>query len=132
MVSSTTTTYIYSGSKPIAEYVGASNPSLSKEYIYAGSRLLATVAGTTTTYHHPDHLSNRAETDKNGTRIRTFGHFPFGETWYEPTGTDKFELSHRGEIGRKNLTLTRFESLDQQIDTGADEFLIVFCFACIP
>jgi len=87
---STTTVYIYSGSKPIVEYV---NGSLSKEYIYAGSKLLATIAGSSTTYHHPDHLSNRAETDASGTRTRTFGQFPFGETWYEPTGTDKFKFT---------------------------------------
>jgi RHS repeat-associated protein len=83
VVGSTTTRYIYSGTKPIAEYVGDTNPTLSKEYIYAGSILLATVAGTSTTYHHPDHLSNRAETDANGALIRSFGHFPYGETWYE-------------------------------------------------
>jgi RHS repeat-associated protein len=78
-----TTIYIYSSNKPIAEYVGSTNPTLSKEYIYAGSTLLATIAGTNTTYHHPDHLSNRAETDANGALIRSFGHFPYGETWYE-------------------------------------------------
>ena len=85
-VGGTTTTYVYSGVKPIAEYVGA---SLSKEYIYSGGRLLATIAGSTTTYHHPDHLSNRAETDATGNIVRSFNHFPYGETWYEPTGTDK-------------------------------------------
>ena len=78
-----TTRYIYSGSKPIAEYVGSTNPTLSKEYIYAGSTLLATIAGTSTTYHHPDLLSNRAETDSSGAPVRSFGHFPYGEAWYE-------------------------------------------------
>ncbi len=34
VVGATTTTYIYSGAKPIPEYVGTNNPSLSKEYIY--------------------------------------------------------------------------------------------------
>lgn len=82
-VGSSTTVYIYSGSKPIAEYA---NGGLSKEYIYAGSTLLATIAGTSTTYHHPDHLSDRAETDATGTPVRSFGHFPYGEVWYE-TGT---------------------------------------------
>ena len=53
--------------------------------IYGGSTLLATVAGTSTTYHHPDHLSNRAETDATGAVARTAGHFPYGESWYEST-----------------------------------------------
>ncbi len=89
VVGSTTTIYIYFGSKPIAEYVGG---SLSKEYIYAGSDLLATIAGGSTTYHHPDHLSNRAETDVNGNPVRSYGNFPFGETWYE-TAADKLKFT---------------------------------------
>jgi RHS repeat-associated protein len=89
VLGSGTTRYIYSGSKPIAEYTGTSSPTLSTEYIYAGSRLLVTIAGSTTTYHHPDHLSNRAETDSSGTRTRTFGHLPYGDTWYEGTPVDK-------------------------------------------
>ncbi len=47
----------------IAEYA---NGSLSKEYVYSGSQLLATIAGTTTTYHHPDHLSVRQNTNASG------------------------------------------------------------------
>jgi RHS repeat-associated protein len=99
---STTTVYVYSGTKPIVEYV---NGSVSKEYIYAGSALLATNAGSNTTYHHPDHLSNRFESDASGNPVRSFGHFPYGETWYE-TGTpdkDKFTNYERdsgnGETG---------------------------------
>jgi YD repeat-containing protein len=86
LLGSPSTVYIYSGNKPIAEYV---NSSLSKEYIYFGSKLLATIAGTSATYHHPDHLSNRAETNATGAAIRTFGHFPYGETWYETGTADK-------------------------------------------
>jgi len=80
----TTTVYVFSGSKVIAEYVGG---ALSKEYVYSGSTLLATIAaGGATTYHHSDHLSTRLETDSTAATTRTFGQFPFGETWYE-TGT---------------------------------------------
>src|ERR1044071_429949 len=80
VLGSTTTRYIYSGSKPIAEYVnGANANSPSTEYIYAGSQLLASIAGSTTTYHHPDRLSNRAESNSSGTRTRTYGHLPFGD-----------------------------------------------------
>jgi RHS repeat-associated protein len=82
VVGATMTRYLYSGSKLIAEYVnGSTTPS--KEYIYGGSTLLATIAGTTTTYHHPDHLSNRAETDGTGAVVRSFGSFPYGDSWYE-------------------------------------------------
>jgi RHS repeat-associated protein len=55
--------------------------------------LLVTIAGSTTTYHHPDHLSNRAETNSSGTRIRTFGQLPFGETWYETGTADKWKFT---------------------------------------
>jgi RHS repeat-associated protein len=93
VLGSTTTRYIYSGSKPIAEYTGTTSPTLSTEYIYAGSKLLVTIAGSTTTYHHPDHLSNRAETNSSGTRTRTFGHLPYGDTWYETTPVDKWKFT---------------------------------------
>ncbi|HXL21809.1 MAG TPA: RHS repeat-associated core domain-containing protein [Candidatus Dormibacteraeota bacterium] len=84
---STTTVYIFSGAKVIAEYDnGAAVASPSREYIYAGSQLLATISGGATTYQHPDHLSTRVSTDSTGAVVRTFGHFPFGEPWYE-TGT---------------------------------------------
>jgi len=85
-VGSTTTTYIYAGSKVIAEYVGA---TLSKEYVYSGSKLLATIAAGVVTYHHPDHLSNRVETSASAAATRTFGQLPFGETWYETGAADK-------------------------------------------
>jgi RHS repeat-associated protein len=84
---STTTVYIFSGSKVVAEYDnGAAVASPSREYIYSGAELVATLSGASTTYHHADHLSNRVSTDSTGTAVRAFGHFPFGESWYE-TGT---------------------------------------------
>ncbi|MGH9570586.1 MAG: RHS repeat-associated core domain-containing protein, partial [Candidatus Angelobacter sp.] len=94
VVGSTTTITIYSGSKPIAEYAsGAALTNPLNEYVYSGSSLLATIAGTAVTYHHPDHLSNRAETDSSGTVTRTYGHFPFGETWYETGTPDKWKFT---------------------------------------
>jgi RHS repeat-associated protein len=107
-----TTVYVYSGSKPIVEYV---NGTMSKEYIYSGSTLLATLAGSSTTYHHPDHLSSRAETDASGNPVRSFGHFPFGETWYE-TATDKGKFtsyerdSGTGETGLDYAMFRHFAS----------------------
>jgi RHS repeat-associated protein len=83
----TPTIYLFWGTKVIAEYAaGAAVGSPTREYIYSGSQLLAMIQGTTTTYHHPDHLSARVSTDPNGNVVRTFGHYPFGEIWYE-TGT---------------------------------------------
>jgi RHS repeat-associated protein len=90
----TTTVYIFSGSKVIAEYDnGAAVGSPSREYIYSGSALLATISGSSTTYHHADHLSERVATDQNGNVARTFGHYPFGETWYETGSASKWKFT---------------------------------------
>ncbi len=83
--------YIFSGSKVVAEYAaGAAAGSPSTEYIYSGAysgaQLVTTISGSTTTYQHADPLSARVSTDVNGNPVRTFGHYPFGEVWYE-TGT---------------------------------------------
>jgi YD repeat-containing protein len=77
------TVYVFSSTKVIAEYV---NGALSTEYVHSGSQLLATIEGGTIKYHHADHLSVRLSTDATANVIRRFGHYPFGETWYE-TGT---------------------------------------------
>ena len=74
----------------IAEYA---NGSLSKEYVYSGSQLLATLAGTTTTYHHPDHLSVRQNTNASGSGVGRQGHFPFGESWYSVNTTTKWQFT---------------------------------------
>jgi len=79
--------YIASAGKVIAEYPsGGSAAAPNVEYVYAGSQRVATVASGTTTYLYWDHLSVRSSADSNGATNRTFGHFPFGESWYE-TGT---------------------------------------------
>ncbi|MGH9568925.1 MAG: RHS repeat-associated core domain-containing protein, partial [Candidatus Angelobacter sp.] len=92
--SGATTIYIYSGSKVLAEYpAGAAPNAPSKEYVYSGGSLPATLAGTSVTYHYPDHLSNRFETNSAGTVARTFGHLPFGETWYETGAADKWKFT---------------------------------------
>ncbi len=91
--SGSTTLYIFSGTKVIAEYApGAALNSPSREYIYAGSQLLATLAGSTPTYHHADHLSTRVFTDAAGAKSGERGHYPFGEMWYETGTTDKCDL----------------------------------------
>ncbi|MBZ5523124.1 MAG: hypothetical protein LAP21_12875, partial [Acidobacteriia bacterium] len=97
VLGTTATVYIYSGNKPIVEYV---NGSVSKEYIYAGSQLLATVAASGTTYRHPDHLSIRAETDASGNMIGQYGNLPYGDPWYGiATGTKWRFTSYERDFG---------------------------------
>jgi RHS repeat-associated protein len=94
---STTTVYVFSGGKDIAEYDnGAAISSPSREYIYLGSQLAATLQGTTVTYHHSDHLSVRLSTgglsnsQNYGQTVGEQGHYPFGEQWYATNTTTKF------------------------------------------
>jgi RHS repeat-associated protein len=112
----TTTVYIFSGTKVIAEYV---NGTLSKEYIYSGSALLAThegAAGATLRYHHPDHLGTRVDTDTAGGWTRKFGHFPFGESWYEDVQGNgapsklKFTSYERDSESGLDQAMFRYES----------------------
>jgi RHS repeat-associated protein len=108
----TTTVYVFSGTKVIAEYSGTSSLTLSKEYVYSGSKLLATIAGVSVTYSHADHLSGRVETDSTGTVTRTYGHLPFGETWYE-TGTAsklKFTSYEADAESSLNYAMMRYQS----------------------
>jgi RHS repeat-associated protein len=85
---------VSSGSKVIAEYAaGALVTVPTREYIYSGSQLLATIEGTTTKYHHADHLSMRVSTDSSGVAVAQSGHFPYGENWYESGGTNKLKFT---------------------------------------
>ena len=105
----TSTVYIFSGNRVIAEYV---NGTLNNRYIYAASQLLATITGGGIIYHHLDRLSTRVETDSAGTVTRTFGHLPFGETWYE-TGTAirwKFTSYERDSESGLDYAINRFDS----------------------
>jgi len=91
---STTTVYVFSGSKVIAEYQnGAAPSSPTKEYIYSGGALLATVTSSTKTYHHQDHLSVRMSTDTSGNDIADQGHFPYGESWYMGSSGTKWQFT---------------------------------------
>jgi RHS repeat-associated protein len=79
----TTTVYVFSGGKVIAEYDNGASPSNpTREYILAGGKLLAKIDTSGTKYYHQDHLSNRLVTDSSGSTVTQMGHFPFGESWY--------------------------------------------------
>jgi RHS repeat-associated protein len=120
VVGSTTTRYLYSSSKPIAEYVNDSTTP-SKEYIYVGSTPLATIAGTSATYHHPDHLSNRAETDATGTVVRTAGNFPYGESWYESSSDPMKFTSYTRDSGTGESGLDY--AMFRQFNPGQGRFM---------
>jgi RHS repeat-associated protein len=57
-------------------------------------------------------LSNRAETNAAGTAIRTFGHFPYGETWYETGTADKWKFTNYENDAESGLNYAgaRFQS----------------------
>lgn len=105
--------YIYSGGQVIAEYAnGAAAGSPSAEYIYAGGQRVATLTNGAFTYHYWDHLSVRSSADGAGNVVRTYGSFPFGETWYE-TGTAnkwKFTTYENDSESGLNYANARFHS----------------------
>jgi RHS repeat-associated protein len=100
---STTTVYIFSGSKVIAEYDnGAAVGSPSREYIYGGGALLAKIDSTGTKYYHQDHLSNRMVTDSSGNVYAQMGHYPFGERWYNTTNDKLFFTTYERDAESGN------------------------------
>lgn len=107
------TVYIYAGGGAIAEYAsGGSSSSPQKEYVYSPAGLLQTIASSTITYQHPDHLGARVETNSSGTSIRTAGSLPFGDAWYE-TGTAskwKFTSYERDSESGLNYAINRYQS----------------------
>jgi RHS repeat-associated protein len=112
-VGATTTVYIFSGASVIAEYAaGAAAGSPSKEYVASGRRTLASVSAGAVTYYHPDQLSARAETNGNGTTSRTFGHFPYGEDWYETGAPNKWKYTtyERDAESNLNYAMNRYHS----------------------
>jgi RHS repeat-associated protein len=90
----TTTVYVFSGSKVIAEYVNGVAPgSPTREYIYSGGMLAAKIEGGVTQYYHQDHLSVRMLTNSSGVKIGDQGHFPYGESWYAVSTTTKWQYT---------------------------------------
>jgi RHS repeat-associated protein len=79
---------VFAGSQVLAEYYNNVAPSSpTNEYIYAGSLRIASIQSGTTDYWHNDHLSPRVRTDTSGNVADQRGTFPFGETWYSPSGS---------------------------------------------
>lgn len=91
--------YIYANGRVIAEYAGgALAASPTTEYVYARGKRVATIAGGATTYHYWDHTSIRSSANSTGGVVRTYGHYPFGETWYETGAPDKWKAGLKGQI----------------------------------
>ncbi len=124
-VSGTTTVYVFSENKVIAEYAGGSSGSSpTKEYIYAGGSLpIAEIdAGSTVKYYQADTLSIRMLTDSSGNILEQQGQFPYGESWYQTTSQTEFQFTnylHDAESGNSYAyareyvnRLARFETLD--------------------
>lgn len=90
----TTTVYIFSGAKVIAEYLnGAAPASPTREYVYSASVPLAKIEAGVTNYYYPDHLSPRLTTDASGNVVGQQGHYPFGEAWYMTNTTTKWQFT---------------------------------------
>lgn len=108
----TTTVYLFSGSKVLAEYEnGAAPSSPTREYIYSGSALVAKIEGGNTVYYHPDQLSVRATTNSSGTVTGQQGHYPFGESWYASSTTTKWQFTsyeRDGESGN-DYAMARYD-----------------------
>jgi RHS repeat-associated protein len=123
--------YIYSGPKVIAEYASGALPaSPSVEYIYLKDQMTAKIAGGTTTYFYGDHLSPRNEANASGTVLRTSGHFPFGDMWYETGASDKWKFTTYERDAESGLdyaqarydspALGRFMSVDPAAASSTD------------
>ena len=99
----TTTVYIFSGSKVIAEYDnGAAVGSPSREYVYGGSALLAKIDSTGMKYYHQDQLSNRLVTSSTGAVLEQMGHYPFGDPWYNASNDKLLFTSYERDSESSN------------------------------
>jgi RHS repeat-associated protein len=126
----TTTSYVFSGSKVIAEYDnGAGAASPSREYIYAGTTLIAKTNSTTTNYYHQDLLSNRMVTNSSGAISEELGHYPYGESWYNVSSDKLFFTTYERDSESGNdyaqaryyiNRFGRFSSVDLLAGTAAD------------
>jgi len=109
------TVYIFANGQVIAEYAtgaAAANPTV--EYIYADSLRVATVTNGVISFPYHDQLSTRVTADGNGQVIRTYGHYPFGETWYQTGTPDKWDFTtyerDQASEGALDYAMARFYS----------------------
>jgi RHS repeat-associated protein len=100
---STSTVYVFSGSKVMAEYDnGAAVGSPSREYVYSGGTLLAKFDSTGTNYYQHDHLSTRYVSNASGTLVEQMGHYPFGDPWYNANNDKLFFTTYERDSESSN------------------------------
>jgi RHS repeat-associated protein len=101
----TSTLYVYSSGRDIAEYDNGAVPtSPTREFIYGDTQLIAQITSSGTNYYHPDHLSVRMITDSTGNVIGQQGHYPFGEAWYSSNTTTNWVFtSYERDAGESGL-----------------------------
>lgn len=107
----TSTVYLFSGSKVVAEYDnGAAPSSPTREYIYSGTAILAKIEAGATTYYHSDHLSVRFTSDANQNYVAHLGQFPFGEIWYDDRANikNKFTTYERDSESGNDYAMARY------------------------
>ena len=94
LVTRNNTNYIYAASQVIAEYANAAAAGApSAEYInFSGNQIANMIAGAVT-FNYSDHLSTRLVTDLTGKPVRTYGHFPGGETLYQTGVASDFQFT---------------------------------------
>jgi RHS repeat-associated protein len=127
---STTTVYVFSGSKAIAEYDNGAAPTApSREYVYSGATLLAKFDSTGTHYYHQDLVSNRMVTDSSGNVAEQLGHYPYGESWYNASNDKLFFTTYERDAESGNdyaqaryyvSRLGRFSSTDPLAGNTSD------------
>jgi RHS repeat-associated protein len=108
----TTTVTVYSGGRRIAEYVNGALPtSPTNEYMYSGNQIIMAVQSGNTYYFHHDHLSLRVRTNSTGAVADQRGHYPFGETWYSPSGASLIFTTYYRDIESGNdYAMARYDT----------------------
>ena len=125
------TRYIFSGAKVIAEYSASASPSAPNiEYIYAGTTLIASEDNTGTyRFYQRDHLSNRLVTGLSGNILEQLGHYPYGESWYNATNDKLLFTTYERDAESGNdyaqaryyvSRLGRFSSVDPLAGSTSD------------
>jgi RHS repeat-associated protein len=127
---STTTVYIFSDTKVVAEYDNGAAPTApSREYVYSGTTLIAKFDSTGTHYYHRDTLSNRLVTDSSGNVSAQLGHYPYGESWYNASNDKLLFTSYERDSESGNdyaqaryyvSRLGRFSSTDPLTGSTSD------------
>ena len=126
----TTIKYIYDGNRPIIEFRTDAPGSeyIDKEYVYLGNRALLEDRGGSFYYMY-DRVSPRATADANGNLLGQLATYPFGEQWYDSTGSEwefasylrDSESGNDYAINREYVNrLARFSALDMGQPSSTD------------